>query len=100
MKAAQSGKPIDIKALKLGDSSIEDVSDIQKKVKMQEQQIAEMEKTWEEKLRLQRDKDELERKQHEENTQKENKRGPHLTNLNEDTQLSGKLHYSLANVGN
>lgn len=41
----------------------------------------------------------MERKRHEENTQKENKRGPHLTNLNEDTQLSGKLHYSLANVG-
>ena len=27
-----------------------------------------------------------------------NKRAPHLTNLNEDTQLSGKLFYSLANL--
>ena len=27
-----------------------------------------------------------------------NKRAPHLTNLNEDTQLSGKLFYNLANL--
>jgi hypothetical protein len=26
------------------------------------------------------------------------KKAPHLTNLNEDIQLSGKLYYSLANI--
>ncbi len=30
----------------------------------------------------------------------ENKKAPHLTNLNEDTQLTGKLYYSLANLAN
>ena len=28
-----------------------------------------------------------------------NRRAPHLTNLNEDSQLTGKLYYSLANLG-
>jgi hypothetical protein len=29
-----------------------------------------------------------------------NKKAPHLTNLNEDSQLSGKLYYSLSNLAN
>ena len=28
-----------------------------------------------------------------------NKRAPHLTNLNEDTQLSGKVYYNLGALG-
>ena len=31
-------------------------------------------------------------------TELNNKKAPHLTNLNEDSQLSGKLYYSLANL--
>ena len=27
-----------------------------------------------------------------------NKKAPHLTNLNEDSQLTGKIYYSLANL--
>lgn len=27
-----------------------------------------------------------------------NRRAPHLTNLNEDSQLTGKLYYSLAHL--
>jgi len=30
--------------------------------------------------------------------QMKNKKAPHLTNLNEDPQLNGKLHYSLQEI--
>ena len=53
-------------------------------------EIEEMEKPWEQKLKEQQEKDEFEKKQNE-----DNKRAPHLTNLNEDIQLSGKMYYSL-----
>jgi hypothetical protein len=57
-----------------------------------------MESTWEEKLKAQRQKDQEEREAEEKENQKQqikNKKAPHLTNLNEDPQLNGKLHYSL-----
>lgn len=49
-----------------------------------------MEKPWEVRLREQQERDIIEKKKHE-----DNKRAPHLTNLNEDIQLSGKIYYSL-----
>lgn len=53
-----------------------------------------MEKPWEQKLKEQQEKDEKAR-QDKEMEELNNKRAPHLTNLNEDVQLSGKLFYSL-----
>ena len=68
-----------------------------------EKEIAELEKTWEVRLNEQKEKD-LKEKQakEEENKMAElnNKKAPHLTNLNEDSQLSGKLYYSLSNLAN
>ena len=61
-----------------------------------------MERTWEEKLERQRQKDEAERKRLQQESEQQllkNKRAPHLTNLNEDTQLSGKLYYGLQDLG-
>ena len=60
-----------------------------------------MERTWEEKLRLQKEKDEEERKRRESEIHKKelrNKKAPHLTNLNEDPQLNGKLYYNLQDL--
>ena len=57
-------------------------------------QLKDMETTWEQKLAEQREKDEQEKK----TFQLNNKRAPHLTNLNEDSQLSGKVYYSLADL--
>lgn len=61
-----------------------------------------MEKTWEERLQEQREKDEGERQNainEQEHEQLKNKRAPHLTNLNEDAQLSGKVYYNLGDLG-
>ena len=61
-----------------------------------------MEKTWEERLQEQREKDDAERRrqlEEEQHEQLKNKRAPHLTNLNEDTQLSGKVYYNLGALG-
>ena len=53
-----------------------------------------METPWEERLAEARKKDEEDAKMQ----ALENKRAPHLTNLNEDSQLTGKMHYSLCDL--
>lgn len=53
-----------------------------------------MEKPWEQKLKEQQERDEKLRLEKEKEDE-DNKRAPHLTNLNEDIQLSGKMYYSL-----
>ena len=56
----------------------------------------------EERLQEQREKDAAERQrqlEEEAHQQLRNKRAPHLTNLNEDTQLGGKVYYNLADLG-
>jgi hypothetical protein len=63
-----------------------------------EKKIAEMETSWEQRLAEQQQKDELEKKAHLEQKKQTDKRAPHLTNLNEDIQLSGKMYYSLKKV--
>ena len=61
-------------------------------------EIAEKEKTWEERLTEQRARDEEERIEAEKLNMLSNKKAPHLTNLNEDTQLSGKVYYGLSGL--
>lgn len=53
-----------------------------------------MEIPWEQKLQQQREKDE-EKKNNDLKVMQRNLRAPHLSNLNEDLQLSGKMNYSL-----
>jgi pSer/pThr/pTyr-binding forkhead associated (FHA) protein len=65
--------------------------------------IKDIERSWEEKLRLQKINDEEEKKMQEQQAklqQTKDKKAPHLTNLNSDPQLTGKLFYSLANARN
>jgi hypothetical protein len=60
-----------------------------------------MEKPWEERLKEQQEKDreERERIEKEQHLDKLNKlKQPHITNLNEDSLLTGQLHYSLATL--
>ena len=57
-----------------------------------------LEKPWEERLAEQRAQDELERQMAEKAQLLSNKRAPHLTNLNEDVQLTGKVYYGLAGL--
>ena len=75
--------------------------DIEEIMKQKEKEIAELEQTWEQRLTEQKEKDATEKKQKEEENKMlelNNMRAPHLTNLNEDIQLSGKLYYSLSNL--
>ena len=59
-----------------------------------QKQIQDMEIPWEQKLKEQQEKDE-EKKNQERMQKLRNLRAPHLTNLNEDLQLSGKMNYNL-----
>ena len=95
--AARKGGQINWADLGLGDA--EDVAD---QMDQAQQEIDNMEKTWEERLQEQREKDAAERQrqlEEEQHQQLRNKRAPHLTNLNEDTQLSGKVYYNLGDLG-
>mgnify|MGYP001111159496 CR=1 FL=1 len=59
-----------------------------------------METPWEEVVNRQKERDQEELIQAQEAIAEklQGKKAPHLTNLNEDIQLSGKLYYSLANI--
>lgn len=75
--------------------------EIEKAMQEADQKIKEIEQSWEEKLRQQKIKDEEEKRLQElQAKQKEvkDKKAPHLTNLNEDNQLTGKLYFSLLNA--
>ena len=101
MDAAKKGKGIiDLSELGLGDAS-----EIVEQMEEAEQRITDIEKPWEERLAEQRAKDEEERKFAEEQKQQDllhhqlkNKKMPHLTNLDEDPQLTGKVYYCLAEL--
>ena len=58
-----------------------------------------MEKSWETKLQEQKQREDR-LKQEREQENEDNKRAPHLTNLNEDIQLNGKMYYSLEETFN
>lgn len=82
------GQPIDLKEL-----GVSDMDELVEAMDENTKAMEEMEKPWAEKL-----KEEKERSQQalELNPQKKvDRRVPHLTNLNEDPQLTGKVYYSL-----
>ena len=54
--------------------------------------MEEMEKPWEQKLQEEHDRD---TNNHQAQKNSEDMSVPHLTNLNEDPQLTGKVYYSL-----
>lgn len=95
MEAAKKGVAVDLSYL-----GITNTDDAIEELEEREKEIKEMEIPWEERLQEQREKDQQERLLAEKEKILENKKAPHLTNLNEDTQLTGKLYYSLANLAN
>lgn len=95
MEAAKKGGVLDLSNL-----GILNTEDALEELEEREKEIKEMEIPWEQRLQEQREKDQQEKYLAEREKILENKKAPHLTNLNEDTQLTGKLYYSLANLAN
>lgn len=97
MEAAKSGGGV----INLSDLGLGDPSEIMTQMEHAEQELTEREIPWEQRLAEQREKDEKDRLDLEKEKQQQilsNKRDPHLTNLNEDPQLSGKLYYNLSKL--
>jgi hypothetical protein len=53
------------------------------------------EDNFDKKLAAQKEQDKIKEREKEEKMRLENKKAPHLTNLNEDPQLSQKIYYAL-----
>ena len=61
-----------------------------------EKEIEEMEEdNFEKKLAEQKEQDKIHEREKDEKKRLENKKAPHLTNLNEDPQLSQHIYYSM-----
>lgn len=60
-----------------------------------QEQIDEIEKPWEQKLKEEKEANLVKQAEADEKKKRENKRAPHLVNINEDPQLSGKIYNSL-----
>jgi hypothetical protein len=86
--AMAQGKPIDLKEL-----GVNDLSELVETMDENSKAMEDMEKPWAEKLKEEKERD----KQAQEHnpSKREDRRVPHLTNLNEDPQLTGKVYYSL-----
>ena len=102
LQAAKDGNfAIDLSALDLDDLDMKkldnlkgDTKELVEQMMESQKQIQDLEIPWEQRLQQQRERDEM--KKNQDNVQKsKDVRAPHLTNLNEDLQLSGKMHYSL-----
>lgn len=87
IQIAQGG-PINLKEL-----GVNDLSELVETMDENSKHMEDLQKPWAEKLQeeKERDKEIMEKQQ----TKKEDRRVPHLTNLNEDPQLTGKVYYSL-----
>ena len=92
MKAAAGGGTINLSDLGLGN-----LNELVETMEENTKAVEEMEKPWEQKLAEERERTQ---KQNEAygvpmGGPKEDRKVPHLTNLNEDPQLTGKVYYSL-----
>jgi gas vesicle protein len=83
IQMAQGG-PINLKEL-----GVNDLSELIETMDENTKAMDDMQKPWTEKLK--EEKEQVESKP----VNKEDRRVPHLTNLNEDPQLTGKVYYSL-----
>lgn len=84
------GGPINLKEL-----GVSDLSELIENMDENQKAMDDMQKPWEEKLKEEKERDRIIHEQTP--AKKEDKRVPHLTNLNEDPQLTGKVYYSLLN---
>ena len=68
---------------------------MQETLEANQRQMAEMEKSWEQKLAEAKAMEEEEEKKNEEEKLKKQQGGPHLVNLNEDPMLDRKVFYDI-----
>jgi len=81
------GGPINLKEL-----GVSDLSELIETMDENTKAMDDMQKPWDEKLKEEKEREKtIETKP----ASKENRCVPHLTNLNEDPQLTGKVYYSL-----
>lgn len=92
IQMAQGG-PINLKEL-----GVNDLSELIENMDENQKAMDDMQKPWEEKLKEEKERDRISHEQTP--VKKEDKRIPHLTNLNEDPQLTGKVYYSLLDCKN
>jgi len=90
LQAAQGGGTINVADLGLGSAN-----DIIESMDHAQEQIDEIEKPWEQKLKEEKEANLVKQAEADEKKKRENKRAPHLVNINEDPQLSGKIYNSL-----
>lgn len=75
----------------LNEMGFDNTGELMEMMDENDKQMEDMEKPWEQKL-----KEESERQEMESGLKvKEERNMPHLTNLNEDVQLTGKVYYGL-----
>jgi len=79
LKAANDGGPINLRDLGLGD-----INELIETMEENTKAVEEMEKPWEQKLKEEEERSSKQLKSYEQMTSKEDRRVPHLTNLNED----------------
>ena len=89
IQMAQGG-PINLKELE-----VNDLSELLENLEENSKAMDDMQKPWDQKLKEEKERDRINTENKALN--KEDRRVPHLTNLNEDPQLTGRVYYSLLN---
>jgi len=84
------GGPINLKELE-----VNDLSELLENLEENSKAMDDMQKPWDQKLKEEKERDRINTENKALN--KEDRRVPHLTNLNEDPQLTGRVYYSLLN---
>lgn len=90
LKAASGGGTINLNDLGLGN-----LNELVETMEENTKAVEEMEKPWEQKLAEEKERSQKQSEEVQQIMRNDNRRVPHLTNLNEDPQLTGKVYYSL-----
>ena len=86
-----SGGPINLKEL-----GVENLSELIENMDENQKAMDDMQKPWEQKLKEEKER-EAQVTDHKPSARNSDRKVPHLSNLNEDPQLTGKVYYSLLN---
>jgi len=89
IQMAQGG-PINLKELE-----VNDLTELLENLEENSKAMDDMQKPWDQKLKEEKERERINTENKALN--KEDRRVPHLTNLNEDPQLTGRVYYSLLN---
>lgn len=86
----QAGQPINFQ-----DLGVENINELVEEFQENAKAMEDMEKPWAQKLEEEKERENYMGENEESKKHVEDMRVPHLTNLNEDPQLTGKVYYSL-----